>query len=43
MEEVIQIDAAMTTHHPEISNLVSYSRLLQEAVNPWQRCCSKLT
>ncbi|KAK5819431.1 hypothetical protein PVK06_024431 [Gossypium arboreum] len=43
MEEVIQIDAAMTTHHPEVPGLVSYRRLLQEDVNPWQRGCSKLT
>ncbi|KAB2037487.1 hypothetical protein ERO13_D03G072201v2 [Gossypium hirsutum] len=28
MEEVIQIDAAMTIHHPEVSSLVSYRRLL---------------
>ncbi|KAB1669739.1 hypothetical protein ES319_1Z015200v1 [Gossypium barbadense] len=43
MEEVIQIDAAMTIHHPEVSGLVSYRRLLQEAVNPWNRGCSRLT
>ncbi|KAG4192518.1 hypothetical protein ERO13_A07G155700v2 [Gossypium hirsutum] len=43
MEEVIQIDAAMTTHHPEVPGLVSYRRLLQEDVNPWQRGCLKLT
>ncbi|KAH1114478.1 hypothetical protein J1N35_007856 [Gossypium stocksii] len=43
MEEVIQIDAAMTTHDPEVSGLVSYRRLLQKAINPWQRGCSKLT
>ncbi|MBA0577796.1 hypothetical protein Golob_025189, partial [Gossypium lobatum] len=43
MEEVIQLDAAMTTHHLEVSGLVSYRRLLQEAINPWQRGCSKLT
>ncbi|MBA0608904.1 hypothetical protein Godav_021061, partial [Gossypium davidsonii] len=36
MEEVIQIDDAMRTHYPEVSGLVSYCRLLQEAVNPWQ-------
>ncbi|KAB2074743.1 hypothetical protein ERO13_A07G161920v2 [Gossypium hirsutum] len=43
MEEVIQIDAAIAIHHPEVSRLVSYRRLLQEAVNPWNRGCSKLT
>ncbi|TYJ27260.1 hypothetical protein E1A91_A07G174100v1 [Gossypium mustelinum] len=43
MEEVIQTNAGMTTHHLEVSGLVSYRRLLQEAVNPWQRGCSKLT
>ncbi|KAG4138966.1 hypothetical protein ERO13_D07G165300v2 [Gossypium hirsutum] len=43
MEEVIQIDAAMTIHHPEVSGLVSYRRLLQETVNPWNRGCSRLT
>ncbi|KAB2074745.1 hypothetical protein E1A91_A07G174700v1 [Gossypium mustelinum] len=43
MEEVIQIDAAMTIHHPEVSGLVSYRCLLQEAVNPWNRGCSRLT
>ncbi|KAB1670901.1 hypothetical protein [Gossypium barbadense] len=43
MEEVITIDAAMTTHHPEVSGLVSYRRLLQEVVNPWNRGCSRLT
>ncbi|MFQ6624181.1 hypothetical protein Gotur_004462 [Gossypium turneri] len=30
MEEVIQIDVAMTIHHLEVSGLVSYHRLLQE-------------
>ncbi|KAH1129962.1 hypothetical protein J1N35_001340 [Gossypium stocksii] len=34
MEEVIQIDATITIHHPEVSGLVSYCRLFQEAVNP---------
>ncbi|TYG61973.1 hypothetical protein ES288_D07G191900v1 [Gossypium darwinii] len=34
MEEVVQIDAAMTINHPEVSGPVSYRRLLQEAVNP---------
>ncbi|TYH63386.1 hypothetical protein ES332_D07G188500v1 [Gossypium tomentosum] len=43
MEEVIQIDAAMTIHHLEVSGLVSYRRLLQEAINPWNRGCSRLT
>ncbi|MFQ6651909.1 hypothetical protein Gotur_024037 [Gossypium turneri] len=43
MEEVIQIDAAIAIHHPEVSGLVSYRRLLQEAVNPWNHGCSKLT
>ncbi|KAB2093919.1 hypothetical protein ERO13_A02G107107v2 [Gossypium hirsutum] len=43
MEEVIQIDAAMTIHHPEVSGLASYRRLLQEAVNPWNRGCPRLT
>ncbi|KAG4192479.1 hypothetical protein ERO13_A07G161930v2 [Gossypium hirsutum] len=43
MEEVIQIDAAMTIHHPEVSGLVSYRCLLQEAINPWNRGCSRLT
>ncbi|MBA0608903.1 hypothetical protein Godav_021060, partial [Gossypium davidsonii] len=32
MEEVIQIDAAMTIHHLEVSGLVSYHRLLQEVI-----------
>ncbi|KAB2022015.1 hypothetical protein ERO13_D07G165627v2 [Gossypium hirsutum] len=43
MEEVVQIDAVMTIHHPEVSGLVSYRRLLQEAVNPWNRGCSRHT
>ncbi|KAG4138968.1 hypothetical protein ERO13_D07G165500v2 [Gossypium hirsutum] len=43
MEEVIQIDAAMTIHHPEVSGLVSYCRLLLEAINPWNCGCSRLT
>ncbi|TYJ27265.1 hypothetical protein E1A91_A07G174600v1 [Gossypium mustelinum] len=43
MEEVIPIYAAIAIHHPEVSDLVSYRRLLQEAVNPWNRGCSKLT
>nr|KJB10204.1 hypothetical protein B456_001G188800 [Gossypium raimondii] len=43
MVEVIQIDAAMTIHHSEVSGLVSYPRLLQEAINPWNRGCSRLT
>ncbi|KAG4138997.1 hypothetical protein ERO13_D07G165684v2 [Gossypium hirsutum] len=43
MEEVFQIDAAMRIHHPKVSGLVSYSFLLQEAVNPWNCGCSKLT
>ncbi|KAG8489171.1 hypothetical protein CXB51_017168 [Gossypium anomalum] len=28
MEEVIQIDATMTIHHPEVSGLVSYRCIL---------------
>ncbi|KAG4109462.1 hypothetical protein ERO13_D07G165606v2 [Gossypium hirsutum] len=43
MEEVVQIDAVMTIHHPEVSGLVSYRRLLQEAVNPWNRGCTRHT
>ncbi|TYG61980.1 hypothetical protein ES288_D07G192600v1 [Gossypium darwinii] len=43
MEEVVQIDAVMTIHHPEVYGLVSYRRLLQEAVNPWNRGCSSHT
>ncbi|KAB2022019.1 hypothetical protein ES319_D07G180200v1 [Gossypium barbadense] len=43
MEEAIQIDAAMTIHHPEVSGFVSYCCLLQEDVNPWNRGCSRLT
>ncbi|TYI74209.1 hypothetical protein E1A91_D07G184100v1 [Gossypium mustelinum] len=42
MEEMIQIDAAMTIHHPKVSGLVSYPRPLQEAANPWNRGCSRL-
>ncbi|KAB1670699.1 hypothetical protein ES319_1Z144300v1 [Gossypium barbadense] len=43
MEEAIQIDAAMTINHPEVSGFVSYRRLLQEAVNPWNCGWSRLT
>ncbi|KAH1129964.1 hypothetical protein J1N35_001342 [Gossypium stocksii] len=41
MEEVIQIDAAMTIDHPKVSDLISYRCLLQEALNPWNHDCSK--
>ncbi|KAH1114477.1 hypothetical protein J1N35_007855, partial [Gossypium stocksii] len=43
MEKVIQIEIAMTIHHLEVPGLVSYCRLLQEAANPWNRGCSRLT
>ncbi|TYI19720.1 hypothetical protein ES332_A07G184100v1 [Gossypium tomentosum] len=43
IKEVVQIDATMTIHHLEVSGLVSYRRLLQEAVNRWNHGCSRLT